>query len=243
METTEPRTWWSGLLDVTGPPPDPAYTDLVGSLVIADTDLPGADPDGPPVTLAVGGGAGQVAGPAALAARRGVALKAVRVTLRDPADLRGNARRVVAAVEAARVQGALADDVVVAVGMPDAEPGADWCAAVDEVAALELAVSLPVDGADPLRVAAWLEAVLDRETPVTVVGGHPLSVLGAVRRAFDGEGAVEVAGALSGAPAQAVAGMDETSLAGTRRWLLGVETGPEGPAVWAGALAGLGVRA
>ncbi|VXC18742.1 hypothetical protein [Nocardioides sp. AX2bis] len=245
MESTEHRTWWSGLLDVAGPLDaiDPTDADLVASRVVLDTDLPGTDPDGPPVTLVVSGGAGQVAGPSALAARRGVPLRAVRVTLRDPADLRGNARRVVTAVEAARVEGALADDVVVAVGMPDAEPGADWCAAVDEIAALELAVSLPVEGADPLRVAAWLEAVLDRETPVTVVGGHPLAVLGAVRRAFDGEGAVEVAGALAGPPTRAVAGMDETSLVGVRRWLRGVETCPDGPAVLAAALADLGVRA
>ncbi len=249
METSEHRTWWSGLLDVAGAPdtrpdvrPDPAYADLVASLVVTDTDLPGTDPDGPPVTLVVGRGAGQIAGPAARAMRRGVPLRAVRVTLRDPADLRGNARRVVAAVEAARVEGALAEDVVVAVGMPDFEPGADWCAAVDEVAGLDLAVSLPVDGADPLRVAAWLEVVLDRETPVTVVGGHPLAVLGAVRRAFDGAGAVEVAGALSGPPVQAVAGMDESSLVGVRRWLRGVETGPAGPAVYAETLALLGVR-
>lgn len=243
MESIEHRTWWSGLLDVAGPSDtEPTHADLVGSRVVVDTDLPGTDPDGPPVTLVVSGGAGQVAGPAALAARRGVPLRAVRVTLRDPADLRGNARRVVAAVEAARVEGALAEDVVVAVGMPDAEPGADWCAAVDEVAALELAVSLPVDGADPLRVAAWLEAVLDRETPLTVVGGHPLAVLGAVRRAFDGEGAVEVAGALTGPPTHAVTGMDETALLGVRRWLRGVETGPDGPAVYATALADLGVR-
>lgn len=242
METTNPSTWWTGLLDVTGTP-QPAYADLIGSRVVGDTELPATDPAGPPVTLVVSGGAGQVAGPAALAVRRGIALRAVRVTLRDPADLRGNARRVVAAVDAARDGGALADDVVVAVGLPDAEPGADWQAAVDEVAARELAVALPVDGADPLRVAAWLEAVLDRETPLTVDGGHPLSVLGAVRRAFDGEGAVEVAGALAGPPAQAVAGMDETSLVGARRWLLGVETGPAGPTVYAEALTGLGVRA
>lgn len=247
METTKPGTttpnaWWSALLDVTGAP-DPAYADLVGSRVVTDTDLPGADPAGAPLTLVISGGAGQVAGPVVLAARRGLALRSVRVTLRDPGDLRGNARRVVAAVDAARAGGALADDVVVAVGMPDAEPGADWRAAVDEVAALELAVALPVDGADPLRVAAWLAAVLDREVPVTVDGGHPLSVLGAVRRAFDGAGAVEVAGALSGPPAQAVAGLDETSLAGVRRWLLGVETGPGGPAVYAASLAELGVRA
>ncbi|WP_343900688.1 hypothetical protein, partial [Nocardioides aquaticus] len=101
MESIEHRPWWNGLLDVAGPPDtDPTYADLVGSRVVVDTDLPGTDPDGPPVTLVVSGGAGQVAGPAALAARRGVPLRAVRVTLRDPADLRGNARRVVAAVEA-----------------------------------------------------------------------------------------------------------------------------------------------
>ena len=94
MDTSEHRTWWSGLLDVAGAPGDPTHADLVASRVVVDTDLPGTDPHGPPVTLVVSGGAGQVAGPAALAARRGVPLRAVRVTLRDPADLRGNARRV-----------------------------------------------------------------------------------------------------------------------------------------------------
>ncbi len=237
-----PQTWWTELLDVVPDGPDP-HDDphgVVSSRVVADTDLPGAAPDGPPLTVEVSGGAGQLAGPAALAERRGLPLRALRVDLRDPADLRGNARRVVAAVDAAREQGVLAEDVVVAVGLPDAEPGPDWEAAVDEVAARELAVALPTAGADPLRVAAWLTAVLDRETPITALGGDPVCLVGAVRRSFDGGGAAEVAACLTGPATRALTGLDDTALVGVRRWLLGVRTGPDGPRDLAATLGALG---
>ncbi len=246
--TTAPAPWWTALLDVTGTPPTtgsgPAAA-LVGSYVVDDRALPDHDPAAGPVTLAVTGGAGQLAGPAALAGRRGVALRAVRVVLRDLDDLRGNARRVVAAVDAARADGSLDEATTVVVGLPDLEPGADWQGAVDEVATRELAVALPLVGTDgppdPLRVAAWLEAAFDRETPVTALGGDPLCLLGAARRAFDGAGAVEVAAALSGRPAEALEGLDETALGGVRRWVLGVQCGADGPTRVAADLAGLGI--
>ena len=237
------QPWYAGLLDVVGA----GHVDhlLVGSSVVDDRDLPSQNPAAGPVTLLVTGGAGQVAGPAALATRRGIALRAVRVTLRDLGDLRGNARRVVAAVESARAEGSLDAATTVAVGLPDAEPGADWLGALDEAASLELAVTLPLvtsaGPADPLRVAAWLEAAFDRETPVAALGGDPLCVLGAARRAFDGSGAVEVAAALTGSPAEALAGLDDTALVGVRRWVLGVQCDADGPARVAADLAGLGI--
>ncbi len=246
--TTTPAPWWAALLDVTGAPASPlagSAAGLVGSYVVDDRALPAHDPAAGPVTLSVTGGAGQLSGPAALAGRRGVVLHAVRVVLRDLDDLRGNARRVVAAVDDARAAGSLDPATPVVVALPDLEPGADWLGAVDEVAARELALALPLVGtdgpADPLRVAAWLAAGFDRETPVTVLGGDPLCVLGAARRAFDGAGAVEVAAALSGRPAEALEGLDEVALVGVRRWLLGVQCGPDGPTRVAADLAGLGI--
>ena len=240
--------WWSGLLDLAAPGPGAADTNdvaaraaTVGSLVVPDTALPTVEPGGTPLTVVVTGGAGQVAGPARLASRRGLGPAALRVVLRDLDDLRGNARRVVAAVEAARAEGALDEDVVVQVGLPGTEPGADWLGAADEVAALELALALPCQDAPPATVAAWLDAALDRETPVYATGGPAVALLAAVRRCLDGEGPTEVARVLTAAPADAVAGLDAATLARTRRWLPRVGCGPDGPARLATDLADLGV--
>ena len=102
--TTEPL--WRGLVDDAAifPPGDApldaalaAYREreepLVGAFVLRDTDLPQVDP-GPPLAVVLTGGAGQVAGPAALGTRRGHALARLEIALRDLDDLPGNARRV-----------------------------------------------------------------------------------------------------------------------------------------------------
>ena len=66
----------------------------------------------------VTGGAGQVAGPAGLCAKLGLELAGLEIALRDLDDLAGNARRVATAVDAARVDGTLAEDVPVYVELP-----------------------------------------------------------------------------------------------------------------------------
>lgn len=235
-------SWWTGLLDVTRRP-DPSVADLVGSLVVADTDLPAQTVSrpafGPPATVVVTGGAGQIAGPAALARRRGVPLGAVRVTLRDLDDLRGNARRVVAAVDAAVADGALTEHALVQVAMPAVEPGPDWQAAVDEVAALELVLALPCAEAAPATVARWIETALDRETGWVTTGGDPVLLLAATRRCLDGATAVEVAATLAADDAEALDVTDDEGLLRARRWL---RRGAADPTEVAERLRSLGAR-
>ncbi len=222
--------FWLGLLDAPVPegaeplaPPEGA-----GALRVPDTDLPavaGRVPDsGPPVPVALvlTGGAAQVAGPAARCARApGLALARVELALRDPSDPAGNARRVVAAVDAARAEGVLGDDTPVHVAVPDeAGPGGGpahgWLAAADELAAADLALVLATDGS-PAAVVARVDAALDREMPFTVTSPGPgalLGMLAATTLAFDGARDAAVA-ALGAAETPA----DPATLARARRWL------------------------
>ena len=108
------------------------YADLVGPLVVKDTQLPDVPPD-VPVSVVLTGGAGAVAGVAALAARRGTPLVALEAAVRDLDDLAGNVRRITAAVDAARADGGLAETQVY-VELPQAEPTPAWLAAADDVA-------------------------------------------------------------------------------------------------------------
>ena len=102
------------------------WADLVGSFVVRDTDVPLLRGSPARLSVVVTGGAGQLAGPAALCGKLGLALAGLEIALRDLDDLTGNARRVVAAVDAARSEGALADGVPVYVELPQADAGADW---------------------------------------------------------------------------------------------------------------------
>jgi hypothetical protein len=193
------------------------YAGLVGTFVVADTLLPaliellGRDPQEEPlpVTVVVSGGAGALE-PAARWADRASALelRALEVSLQDPADLAINARRVVAASD-------LGLDVPVYVEppAPDDAPRHGWLAALDVVAAAELRVKLRTGGATGDRfpssaaVAAFVEAALDRELPFKCTAGlhravrhrdpetgivhHGfLNVLLATRAALDGEDVV-----------------------------------------------------
>lgn len=245
--------FWTGLVDDAAvfPPGDAdlttavrAYVDrtgepaaLVGSFVLRDTDLPGL-PAGfsGPVTVVVTGGAGQLAGPAALCGKRGLALAGLDVALRDLDDPAGNARRVVAAVDAARAEGVLAEDVPVHVELPQSETSYAWLAAADEVAAAELRLKLRTGGLgahqvpSPALLASWVDAALDRETPFRCTAGlhralrHTgddgvdrhgfLNLLTATRRAFDGATTAEVVATLEDRDLQP----DVAELAGARRW-------------------------
>ncbi|GGO72672.1 hypothetical protein H7344_14000 [Nocardioides deserti] len=245
--------FWTGLVDdaATFPPGDAdlasavqAYAArsgdeaaLVGAFVVRDTDLP-ALPAGfaGPVSVVVTGGAGQLAGPAALCAKRGLSLAGLDVALRDLDDLAGNARRVVAAVDAARAEGVLGEEAPVHVELPQSEATYAWLAAADEVAAAELRIKLRTGGVEPHQhpaaplLASWIDAALDRETPFRCTAGlhrarrHTaddgaerhgfVNVLAATRRAFDGASAEEVVATLEDRALEA----DPTELAGARRW-------------------------
>jgi hypothetical protein len=219
---------------------DAWYADLVGPLVVRDTDLPGV-PGDVPVSVVLTGGAGAVAGVAALTAKRGLRLVAVEAAVRDLDDLAGNVRRITAAVGAARAGGGLADTQVY-VELPQADPTFDWLAAADAVAEAEHHLKFRTGGIEaPLfpsaaTIAAWIDAALDRETSFKCTAGlhhavrhrdHEtgfehlgfLNVLLATRVSFDGGSRDEVAAVLDDHYANDLVAMSRQSdLAGARRW-------------------------
>lgn len=244
--------FWVGLVDdaATFPPGDApldaaltAYADrtgpaarLVRSLVVRDTDLPQV-PEGTAVSVVLTGGAGQVHGPAQLCQRRDLPVAGLEVALRDVDDPAGNARRVVAAVDAARGEGVLDEDTPVFVELPPVDPTYSWLAAADEVAAAELRLKLRTGGLEPdafptpERLAAWIDAALDRELPFKCTAGlhralphvdadgcahHGfLTVLAATRVAFDGGSPDDVVSTLRRDDPADLLALD---LAGARRW-------------------------
>ncbi len=223
---------------------DEWYADLVASLVVTDQHLPAvADPE-IPLSIVVSGGAGAIAGTLKLARRAGNPVAGLEIALRDRDDLAGNARRVVAAVDAARSEGVLDDETPVFVEFPATEVTHGWESAADEVAAAELRLKFRTGGDEahlfpsaPL-VAAWIDAALDRELrfkctaglhnavrhhdPDTAFEHHGfLNVLVATLRLFDGAtDAVEV---LEERDPQALlergGGVD---LVRARRWFTGI---------------------
>ena len=216
------------------------YAGFVGSFVLRDTDLPLVRGFGGPLSVVVTGGAGQVAGPVGLARRLGHQVAGIEIALRDPDDLPGNARRVVAAVD--EVRGELGDDVPVFVELPQAEPSAGWLAAADEIAAAELRLKFRTGGTEAQAfpsasdLAAWIDAALDRETPFKCTAGlhgavrhrdpasgfehHGfLNVLVATRQAFDGASRDDVVAILEQQDRGALVGLVfDTELSGGRRW-------------------------
>jgi hypothetical protein len=248
---------WSGLVDDAAifppgdaPLPDAVaaylarrsewYADLVGPLVVRDTDLPGVDPE-VPVSVVLTGGAGAVAGVAALAAKRGHRLAGLETAVRDLDDMAGNVRRITTAVDAARDSGTLADTPVY-VELPQIDPTPDWLAAADAAAEAEHHLKLRTGGVEAhlfpsaATVAAWIDAALDRETPFKCTAGlhhavrhrdHEtgfehlgfLNVLLATRVAFDGGSVAETAQVLDDHYANDLVAMARQSdLEGARRW-------------------------
>jgi hypothetical protein len=180
----------------------PAESPLVGARRVLDTELPRVEAGGLPLVVQLSGGAGQVAGPGALCRRRGLSLAAVTVTVRDLDDLAGNVRRVVVAVDAARGDGALAEEAAVRITLPPEPAAYGWLAAADEVAAAELGLALPlVAGGTPVAadvLAGWIDAALDREIAFAATGGGPavrseghgvLNLLAATAALWNGDGA------------------------------------------------------
>ena len=216
------------------------YADLVGPLVVRDTDLPDVPAD-VPVSVVLTGGAGAVAGVSSLAAKRGHRVVALEAAVRDLDEPAGNVRRIAAAVEAARDAGGLSDTQVY-VELPQADPTPAWLAAADAVAEGETHLKLRTGGLEAhlfppaATVAAWIDAALDRETPFKCTAGlhhavrhrdHEtgfehlgfLNVLLATKVAFDGGSRDDVTAVLDDHYANdLVALARQTDLAGARRW-------------------------
>jgi hypothetical protein len=209
--------------------------ELVGTFVLRDTDLPQVHGFAGPVSVVVTGGAGQLAGPVGLCAKLGLNLAGLEIALRDPDDLAGNARRVVAALREVET------DVPVYVELPHVGNTSSWFAAADEVAAAELRLKFRTGGLDAAAfpaahaLARWIDAALDRETPFKCTAGlhnavrHTgvdgfehhgfVNVLVATRRAFDGAAVDEVVDVLEQRDGTAlVSGAAGLDLAGARRW-------------------------
>ena len=251
----DPTSWpdqWRGLVDDAAifPPGDVPihdataaftsrgeewYADLVGSFVLRDTDLPLVRGFGAPLSVVVTGGAGQVVGPLGAAARLGLRVAGLEIALRDPDDPAANVRRVVAAVDQARGEGTIADDVPVFVEIPGPATGA-WLTAADEVASAGHRLKLRLGHVDhdlvpdEETVAAWIDAALDRETPFKGTAGlhravrHDpegggahgfLNVLVATQVLWDGGSAADAAAALCQRDGDALAAADISS---ARRW-------------------------
>jgi hypothetical protein len=221
---------------------DEWYAGFVGSFVLRDTDLPRVGELEAPLSVVVTGGAGQIAGPCGLARRQGRRLAGLEIALRDLDDLPGNARRVVAAVDAARADDLLDEDTPVYVELPFGVPEAGWLAAADEVATAELRLKLRTGGTDTAAfpsaraVAEAIDAALDREAPFKCTAGlHQavrhrdpetgfehhgfLNLMVATRRLFDGTPVDEAAEIvdLAAVPELLTLAFD-TDLAGARRW-------------------------
>lgn len=225
------------------------YADLVGAFVISDVKIPDLlevldDATDPlPTTVVVSGGAGSVLPAAKWATGTGqLSLRGLEIALRDPDDLAGNARRVVAAVDAARADGALDDEVPTYVELPHVGSTAGWLAAADVVAEADLRLKFRTGGLDadlfpaPHALASWIGAALDREVAFKCTAGlhnalrhHDddtgfvhhgfLNVLVATRASLDGADVPATASLLEETDgAKLLDGVDPDALARTRRW-------------------------
>lgn len=206
-----------------------AAADIVASFVLRDTDLPLVRGFAGPLSVVVTGGAGQLAGPAALCDRLGLRLAGLEIALRDLDDLDGNVRRVDASVRAAGI------DVPVHIEIPGPAT-VGWLAAADEVAAGGHRLKLRLGHVDhdlvpdPSTVAAWIDAALDRETPFKGTAGlhravrhEPegggahgfLNVMVATATLWDGGSVDDAADALEQRDGATLAAVD---LGNVRRW-------------------------
>ncbi len=225
---------------------DEWYADLVASLVVTDERVPAVAAGEIPLSIVITGGAGAVSGALKLAARAGNPVAGLEIALRDLNDLAGNARRVVAAVDAARADGALDDETPVFVELPAGDVTYGWEAAADEVAAAELRLKFRTGGIEAHlfpssgQLASWIDAALDRELAFKCTAGlhnavrhrdpetgfehHGfLNVLAATAEADSGLAAADVAGTLDGTDEAELLGLArELDLAKARRWFTGV---------------------
>ncbi len=260
MATSDVPAAWRGLVDDAAifPPGDSPldeavsayasrrdewYADLVGSFVVKDVDVPNVDAP-LPLSIVVTGGAGAIGGALKLAAKSPCPVAGLEIALRDLDDLTGAARRVVAALDAARADGLLDDEVPVYVELPPVGSSASWLAAADEVAAAELRLKFRTGGLEAdlfpnaHSLVGWIDAALDRETAFKCTAGlhnalrHTgddgfehhgfLNVLLATRLAFDGATGDDVAAVLEQRDAEPLLGLwndqGDQAMASARRW-------------------------
>ena len=225
---------------------DEWYAALAASLVVTDERVPAVAAAEIPLSIVVTGGAGAVAGALKLAARAGNPVAGLEIALRDLDDLAGNARRVVAAVDAARSDGALDDETPIFVELPAGDVTHGWEAAADEVAAAELRLKFRTGGIEAHlfptsgQVASWIDAALDRELAFKCTAGlhnavrhrdpetgfehHGfLNVLAATAEADSGLTAADVAETLEETDeGELLALARELDLAKARRWFTSV---------------------
>ena len=102
---------------------DEWYADLVGSFVVTDVKVPDVEAAGSRCRSWSPAAPARSAGALHLAGRKGADVAGLEIALRDLDDLAGNARRVVAAVDAARADRVLEDETPVYVELPQQEPG------------------------------------------------------------------------------------------------------------------------
>jgi hypothetical protein len=187
-------------------------SELVGSFVLRDTDLPQLRDPVAPVSIVCTGGAGQLAGPSDWVRRKNVAIAGMEIAVRDLDDPAGNVRRVVAATDE------LETEWPIFVELPQVVPDHGWLAAADLAAEAGLRLKFRTGGLDETAfppadtLAAWIDAALDRETEFKCTAGlhravrHTgddgfehhgfLNVLVATGRAFDGASREEVVAVL-----------------------------------------------
>ncbi|MEO5662984.1 MAG: hypothetical protein ABIR39_06850 [Nocardioides sp.] len=225
---------------------DEWYAALAASLVITDQRVPDVSAADVPLSIVITGGAGAIGGALTLAARAGNPVAGLEIALRDPDDLAGNARRVVAAVDAARNDGTLDDETPIFVELPAGDVTYGWESAADEVAAAELRLKFRTGGVEAHlfptsgQIAAWIDAALDRELTFKCTAGlhnavrhrdpetgfehHGfLNVLAATAEADSGLGADDVAETLELTDEAELLGLvRELDLAKARRWFTGV---------------------
>lgn len=235
------------------------YADLVGGFVVSDAKVAdlanmvrssavedrGTGASGPlGVNLVVTGGAGAIEPAVTWVTRSvGVDLRAVEFALRDEDDLAHNARRLVQVVDS--LDDVLGEVTVFAEPpMLRSAPPHGWLAALDDLAAREIALKFRTGGLSAdlfpgsAELATCIEAALDRELPFKCTAGlhHAvrnrdeetgfehhgfLNVLLATRASLDGGGPEDVARVLDDTEGPALAARlakDPAKAARTRRW-------------------------
>jgi len=154
-----------------------SYAAALGAFVVTDLRLPEVAREGLPLTVVVTGGAGSIEGVAKLVNRAGADLRGIEIALRDVDDPVGNARRIALAVQTARDEELLAEDLPIYVELPHVSNTSRWFESADVVAENEFRLKFRTGGLDaelfphPHALSRWITAALDRETAFKCTAG------------------------------------------------------------------------